>query len=430
MRLREGSIGPVALRSLLLAGRAPVSTQQAVSSAVGAQPKAATHRARLGVALWAWLGAALLVGVLGYASGGARAGVGLATALMAAPALAGFVLLPRLYSARAADSALVAAWIVAGAGLVAGGGGASSPLALMLILGPAWALALGRRWVAEAGAAAVLAYAAGAALALAAPAATLGAFPEMAAAASLAFAAGLMALAQSKARPVRAMGERIAEVSHELRTPLTHILGFSEMIERQIFGPAGERNVEYAGLIRKAGGHLLGLVNDLLDLSKMEAGKFEIVRERFDARAIVEEVVRLSVDAAEKKAIALGMTTPEAALEVDADPSALRRILINTLGNALKFTPEGGRVIIAARAEEGALVLDTIDNGPGIPEAQRERLGHAFERGPGVERIEGAGLGLSLVRALAALHGGALSFHDAPGGGALVRVRLPVLVSA
>lgn len=350
---------------------------------------------------------------------------------MAAPALAGFLLLPWLGRLKQADAGLISVWVLAGAGLVAGGGGAASPMVALLILGPAWALALRRPWTAGVGAVAVLAYVVGVWLAKSTAAPTLGAFPEMAAVSSLALAAGLMALSQAPPQsPVRAMGERIAEVSHELRTPLTHILGFSEMIERQIFGPVSERYVEYAGLIRKSGGHLLGLVNDLLDLSKMDAGRYEVERERFDARLIVEEVVRLSADAAAKKNIALGMTTPERALDVDADPRALRRILINTLGNALKFTPEGGRVIIAAAAEDGALVLDTIDNGPGIPEAERERLGQAFERGPGAERIEGAGLGLSLVRALAGLHGGALSFHDAPGGGALVRVRLPVLVGA
>jgi signal transduction histidine kinase len=347
---------------------------------------------------------------------------------LAAPTLAGFILTPWLHKRRWADLGFIAVWIVAAAGLIAGAGGAASPLAALVVLGPVWALVLGR-WVAEAGALAVLAYAAAAALATQVEPVTLGAFPEMASAAALAFAAGLMALTQTARKPPPAMGERIAEVSHELRTPLTHILGFSEMIERQIFGPVSDRYVEYAGLIRKSGGHLLGLVNDLLDLSKMDAGRYEIEREAFDARAIVEEVVRLSVDAAANKGIALGMTTPETALNVSADSRALRRILINTLGNALKFTPEGGRVIIAAAAQEGVLVLDTIDNGPGIPEAERERLGQAFERGSGVERIEGAGLGLSLVRALAALHGGALSFHDAPGGGALVRVRLPVLVN-
>ncbi|MEZ6024257.1 MAG: ATP-binding protein [Hyphomonadaceae bacterium] len=102
-------------------------------------------------------------------------------------------------------------------------------------------------------------------------------------------------------------------------------------------------------------------------------------------------------------------------------------MLINTVGNAIKFTPEGGRVMVTAAAAESALVLEPIDNGPGIPEAERETLGQEFERGSGGAKAEGTGLGLALVRALAGLHGGALSFHEAPGGGALVRITLPVL---
>jgi cell cycle sensor histidine kinase DivJ len=171
----------------------------------------------------------------------------------------------------------------------------------------------------------------------------------------------------------------------------------------------------------------LGLVNDLLDLSKIEAGKFELERERFDARDVVAEVVRMSTDSAVMKNIALGMTTPAAPLGVNADARALRRILINTVSNAIKFTPEGGRVIVVANVADGALVLETIDNGPGIPESERGTLGTAYERGSGGSRAEGTGLGLALVRALATLHGGDLSFHEAPGGGALVRVRLPVI---
>mgnify|MGYP002624032930 CR=1 FL=1 len=330
MRLRAGSISLLALRSLLLAGRLAVSTQQAVSSAYIPHAKAAAHRFRLAVALWAWLGASLLAAALALLGGADRGQLGAAAALMIAPALAGFLLLPRLCAVRWADWGMVAAWIVAGAGLVAGTGGAGSPLSVALVLGPAWMLALGRGQAPESGAAAVLAYAVAAALGRGG-APNLGAFAEMAAAAALAFAAALMALSQTHGRPSQALGERIAEVSHELRTPLTHVLGFAEMIERQIFGPLSDRYVEYAGLIRRSGGHLLGLVNDLLDLSKIDAGRFDIVRERFDARAIVEEVVRLSVDAAAKKSSALGMSTPDAALEVEADPSALRGIMINTV---------------------------------------------------------------------------------------------------
>lgn len=353
-----------------------------------------------------------------------------ATALALTPGLTGFMLLPWLFRAKWADAGLIAVWLVMASGLVAGGGGAASPFVALIFVAPALSLALGRRWIPEAGAAGAIAYAAGAAIAtMPGSGAALGPLPELMAVAALVFASILMAYGQAPGRRGQDAGARVAEAAHELRTPLTHILGFSEMIERQIFGPVGERYVEYAGLIRKSGNHLLGLVTDLLDLSRIEAGRFDLQRERFDARSVIEDVVRLSADTAEKKQIALGMTTPDAPLTIDADDRALRRILLNTLGNALKFTPEGGRVIISARKEDDALVLDTIDNGPGISDAEKSRLGQAFERGASGANVEGTGLGLSLVRALAGLHGGALSFHDAPGGGALVRVTLPVLAA-
>lgn len=381
----------------------------------------------MALAFWCWLGAVAIVSVLAWASGGDLRSVAGAAALAGAPSLTGFIFLPRLGRVRE-DATLISVWVLVATGLCAGSGGATSPLAAGFVAAPAMALALGRRWAPEAGAAAVLGFAAAAFLARFEPARQLGVFPEALAVAAIAFAAGLMGISQRGA-PAReqAMGQRIAEVSHELRTPLTHILGFSEMIERQLFGEIGARYVEYAGLIRKSGTHLLGLVNDLLDLSRIEAGRYEIERVEFDVRDIVADVVRVSIDGAEKKNIALGMVTPETALNVSADDRALRRILINTVGNAIKFTPEGGRVMVSAAAQDGALVLDTIDNGPGISAEDREKLGQAYERGSGGARAEGTGLGLSLVRALAALHGGTLSFHDAPGGGALVRVTLPVL---
>ena len=224
----------------------------------------------------------------------------------------------------------------------------------------------------------------------------LGPFTMLLSLVSLAFVAGLLAAHRRSAKHGQAI-QRIAEVSHELRTPLTHILGFAEMIERQLFGELSGRYVEYAGLIRKSGAHLLGLVNDLLDLSKIEAGRYDLERGTFDVRAVIEDVVRLSIDSAEKKQIALGMVTSETPLNVHADDRAVKRMLINTVGNAIKFTPEGGRVIVQAAANGGALQLDTIDNGPGIPEAERTKLGQAFERGSGGARAEGTGLGLALV---------------------------------
>jgi signal transduction histidine kinase len=359
--------------------------------------------------------------------GGAPADVAGALALAASPAFAGFLLLPRL-GERWADAGFIAVWALMATGLAAGAGGAASPLSASFATLPAVAIALGRRWAPEAGAVAVIGYAAASALALVqTPPLRLGPFGELMAVVSLAFAAGLMALGSRSRSHDRAAGQRIAEVSHELRTPLTHILGFSEMIERQMFGEISARYVEYAGLIRRSGAHLLALVNDLLDLSKIDAGRYELELATFDARNVIADIVRLSADAAEKKSIALGMVTPDAPLAIHADERALRRILINTIGNAIKFTPEGGRVMIVAASAAGQLQVDTIDTGPGISEADREKLGRAYERGSGGARAEGTGLGLALVRALAELHGGALSFEDAPEGGALVRVRLPVL---
>lgn len=408
------------LRRLLLAAGLSVSTQHAANSPANAAPNAAP----LVLACWFWLIGVVSAAILAYSTGAERSDIAAATALAAAPSLTGFIL-TRRFGAKWVAFGWLAIWLTTLTGLVAGTGGAASPLAAGLLIVPSLAVALRRPWAAEAGAACALAYAVAAFAATYARAET-GAFAEIMTAVSIAFAAGLMALRRSGRREA-AMSQRVAEVSHELRTPLTHILGFSEMIERQIFGELGARYIEYAGLIRKSGTHLLGLVNDLLDLSKIEAGRYELDRGTFDARTVVEEVVRLSTDAADKRQIALGMVTPESPLTVNADERALRRMLINTVGNALKFTPEGGRVFVTAAAVDGALVLETIDSGPGIPEAERETLGTAYERGVGGARAEGTGLGLALVRALASLHGGTLSFHDAPGGGALVRVILPVL---
>ena len=413
-----------ALRSLLLADSLSVSTQHAATSPAIAAPSAVT----LLLACWAWLVAALAIAFIAYVNGGAARDLAGATALATAPAFAGFVLAPR-FGHAVADAGWLAVWLTALTGLIAGTGGAASPLVASLLIVPALALALERPWAPEAGAAAVLAYA------LAAFVAqferySVGPYAELMTVAAIAFAAAVMAISRRAPQGEAAMGQRIAEVSHELRTPLNHILGFAEMIERQIFGEIGARYVEYAALIRTSGTHLLGLVNDLLDLSRIEAGRYELELETIDVRSIVDEVVRLSADAAQKKNIELGMVTPEAPLMVHADARSIRRMLINTLGNAVKFTPDGGRVIVRARAEGGVLLLETIDNGPGIPEAERARLGVAYERGSGGARAEGTGLGLSLVRALAALHGGALSFHDAPGGGALVRIAMPVLAGS
>ncbi|MGE0596608.1 MAG: sensor histidine kinase [Hyphomonadaceae bacterium] len=384
---------------------------------------------------WAWIIAVIVVAFGARLSGGDARMVAGATALALAPGVAGFILLPWLEQ-RGPALALVSIWFVAAVGLVSGAGGAMSPLAVLFALVPTQAAALRLPWIGYAGAAAVLGYALASVLALGAssPVVLLGAFPELLAVVSIAFAAlltgwSLRAPGAAAPRRIDATQQRIAETAHELRTPLTHILGFAEMIEQQIFGPIADRYVEYAGLIRRSGSHLLEIVNDHLDASRIDAGRYELQLERFDVHALVQDIVEQAADSALAKSINLGVWRKEGALLVEADQRALRRMVLNILGNALKFTPEGGRVILAARGDGDVLVLEAIDNGPGIPGAERRRLGRDFERGASGEGVEGTGLGLAMVRALAELHGGTLSFHDAPGGGALVRIEMPVIAA-
>jgi cell cycle sensor histidine kinase DivJ len=232
----------------------------------------------------------------------------------------------------------------------------------------------------------------------------------------------------AKSKEARAARSRqTAELSHELHTPLTHILGFTEILQRELYGPLAPKYHEYVGLIQTSGRNLLDLIGGLMDLSRLDGGRYAIDPERFDARDILAEVVRLSSEAAARKGVALTADCADEAIEVDADPRALRQMIVNITSNGVKFTPGGGSVVVAARAEDGALVIEASDTGPGIAPEDRVRLGQAFERGTGVKAVEGIGLGLALTRAFAELHGGALSFHDAPGGGALVRITLPVL---
>lgn len=420
------------LRTLLLADISQVSTQEPLTRALKAAPKAVT----MASALSFWMVWVALAAAWAWAHGAAPGFLAEASALAVAPALASLMLLPSC-NQNLPGVVSVGAWVVAAMGLVAGGGGALSPLVAVFAVAPAIALALGRgqRSLVLTGVASAAAYVIACSVAFleARPSALLGPFPEFLSAGALLLAAGLVTLGVgARRRPVSepSLARRVAEVSHELRTPLTHIIGFAELIEKQLFGPLGERYVEYAGLIRRSGSQLLELVNDQLEVSRIEAGRYQLDLETFDARAIVEEVVRVSADAAARKSIALSAWTPPVALNVRADAAALRRMLTNTVGNAIKFTPEGGRVILAARGAGDVVVLETLDNGPGIPADERDLLGEAFERGAGGALASGTGLGLSLVRALAELHGGRLSFHDAPGGGALVRIDLPVLVLA
>ncbi|MET0183327.1 MAG: HAMP domain-containing sensor histidine kinase [Caulobacterales bacterium] len=399
----------------------------AKAAAVPANLPRALSRA-LVLFFWGWFAAAVFIALAAWLAGAPRAAVGGAASLAIAPALIGFILLPRLGEIWA-QAALVGAWLLAAIGMAAGTGGAYSPALAVFVIPCAISALTGFRLPWATAIASLIAFAVAAMFASFAPYVDLGPWAALTAAAAVVASGALIALRPSpiEAQRARATSERVAEISHELRTPLTHILGFAEMIQSQIFGPLEQRYVEYAGLIRASGSNLLEMVNSLLDLSKIQAGRYELEYESFDVRAVVHEVIRLSGGVAEPKKITLVEQAPDAPLMVRADARALRQVLINTVGNAVKFTPEGGRVTLAVYAEDGALVLDTSDTGPGIPEAERKRLGGRYEQGVAGARGSGTGLGLALVRALSNLHGGALSFHDAPGGGALVRVVLPIL---
>jgi cell cycle sensor histidine kinase DivJ len=220
----------------------------------------------------------------------------------------------------------------------------------------------------------------------------------------------------------------LANMSHELRTPLNAIIGFSDIMRSALFGPLSERYAEYAGLIHESGGHLLDLINDVLDMSKIEADRFALTLEPFDAREAVSSALRLTRVQADTAKIGLRGALPPQPLDVLADRRALKQIVLNLISNSLKFTPTGGQVNVLAREKSGELEIIVADTGVGIAPADLERLGKPYEQAGGAEqRAQGTGLGLSLVRAFAELHGGTMVIKSVLGEGTAVSVRLPVL---
>lgn len=221
----------------------------------------------------------------------------------------------------------------------------------------------------------------------------------------------------------------LANVSHELRTPLNAIIGFSEILGHPDLAPKDQRRQrEYADIIHVSGQHLLSLVNMILDMSKIEAGSFEIEPEPFDLAELVDfccDVVKLKAD---DKKIALTHACSPQLDEIVADKRACKQILLNILSNAVKFTPEGGKVALAARADGAFVEITVSDTGIGVTHDDLSRLGDPFfqARATYDRPYEGAGLGLSIVRGLVGLHGGALAFESAPNEGACVTVRLPL----
>ncbi len=219
-----------------------------------------------------------------------------------------------------------------------------------------------------------------------------------------------------------------AGVSHELRTPLNAIIGFSDMMRSRMFGPLPGKYAEYAELIHDSGQHMLDLVGDVLDMSKIEVGKYELDKTEFDMADVVRssiKMVRPSADAAE---LVLDIDIEaDTDLVIRADRRAVRQILLNLLSNAIKFTPKGGRVGTSVYRNNGFMEIIIKDNGSGMSEEELAQIGQPFSQAGNASLIKerSSGLGLSLVKNLVELHRGKFSIKSKKGQGTEVKILLP-----
>ncbi|MBV8778328.1 MAG: PAS domain-containing sensor histidine kinase, partial [Alphaproteobacteria bacterium] len=223
----------------------------------------------------------------------------------------------------------------------------------------------------------------------------------------------------------------LATMSHELRTPLNAIIGFSELIvqEDTLMLDAARRK-EYAQLINDSGQHLLSVVNGILDMSKMEAGNFEIAPEPFAPRPAVINCCNLLALKAREGGIDLVVNAPQDLPVITGDPRAFKQIVLNLVSNAIKFTERGGNVAVTSDVEGARLMLRVTDTGVGIAADDLKRIGDPFfQAGKTYQRRrEGTGLGLSIVKNLVALHGGELKVQSRVDEGTTVTVALPLTI--
>ncbi len=218
-------------------------------------------------------------------------------------------------------------------------------------------------------------------------------------------------------------------MSHELRTPLNAILGFSEIIHTRALGAAAQSQyAEYGGFIHESGKHLLALINDILDLAKIESGRFTLREDEVDLARLTREAVQMLAIRADAAGITLACDTAPDLPNVQGDERALRQILVNLLSNAVKFTPEKGRVtVFASRTSEGGVCFGVSDNGIGIEADDLARVFENFGQGrhDAVIADQGTGLGLPIVKGLAQAHDGDITLESAPGRGTRATIVLP-----
>jgi two-component system cell cycle sensor histidine kinase PleC len=227
----------------------------------------------------------------------------------------------------------------------------------------------------------------------------------------------------------RAKSAFLANMSHELRTPLNAILGFSEIIHTKAMGPAvSDQYSEYAGHIHGSGQHLLSLINDILDLAKIEAGRFDLREADVDLARLLDDLIKMIGDKAQASGIILSVDIDASFPNVRGDERALRQILVNLTSNAIKFTPPAGHVTAFANVlEDGSLAFGVDDTGVGIAPEDHEKVFESFGQGrhDAVLTDQGTGLGLPIVRGLAEAHGGRVILNSVPNEGTRVTVILP-----
>jgi signal transduction histidine kinase len=225
----------------------------------------------------------------------------------------------------------------------------------------------------------------------------------------------------------RHKSEFLANMSHELRTPLNAIIGFSEVLSERMFGDLNEKQEEYLRDIHASGQHLLSLINDILDLSKIEAGRMELEPTAFDLPTAIENALTLVRERAARRGIALHQAVDQRLDQIRADERKIKQVLLNLLSNALKFTPEGGRIDVRAGLVDGMAEVSVADTGIGIAPEDQEAVFEEFRQvGTAAKKVEGTGLGLALSRKFIELHGGRIRVTSQVGVGATFTFTLPL----
>jgi signal transduction histidine kinase len=225
----------------------------------------------------------------------------------------------------------------------------------------------------------------------------------------------------------RHKSEFLANMSHELRTPLNAIIGFSQVLRQRLFGPLNEKQEEYLDDILASGNHLLTLINDVLDLSKVEAGQVELEVATFSLREALERGVVMVRERATKNGVLLSLELAADVDLVDGDERRVQQVVFNLLSNAVKFTPRGGSVVVASAREDGEVLVSVTDTGPGVAAADQERIFEEFQQTDvGVLQREGTGLGLALSKRLVELHRGRIWVESQSGHGSRFVFTLPI----